>query len=96
MVLLIHAVDTTYVLQNYDKIVIKDNPIYATHSKLKCLTVLRHLKKNTKHNVHVFGLFSALKETYPHKTWLVNAHRDIFILRSGFISKWEHSVKKGI
>lgn len=42
MVLLTHAVDTIYVLQNYDKIVIKYNPIYATHSKLKCLTILRH------------------------------------------------------
>lgn len=45
MVLLTHAVDTIYVLQNYDKIVIKDNPIYVTLSKLKCLTVLKHFKK---------------------------------------------------
>lgn len=58
MVLLTHAVDTIYVLQNYDKLVIKDNPIYATHSKLKCLTVLRHFKKKkSTHNVHVFVLF---------------------------------------
>ena len=61
------------------------------------LNYLKTLLKAAKHNVYVFGLFSALKETYPHKTlWLINAHRDIFILRSGFISKWEHSVKEGI